>query len=329
MPTEAIEPGVGWEMGHTGSPSRERSAPATATTGRMSDLDPMSVFGIGGLGIDGTTVRAEQQLSPRFADHRGRIDLPAFGVLFDHLGGIPFHEAGGGAALSMQARLNLSALGDVASTDRLLATADLAMHDAATGLTQVEIRRGADVRCFGTARNMRVGRAAAVLPQRSDLVAPAVADPADAEIAVPALPTDVAGATIVAEIAAGDRPSGPLAELLGARIEHLTDSGGLRLIVDTDGWMGNFFGTMHGGVIATIIGQAVSFAGQRHTPTGGDYRVADMSLGFFRSPPVDGVPITVDVEPVKIGRRITSFSARMVGPDGTLLADGLADVHGR
>jgi hypothetical protein len=32
-------------------------------------------------------VAADQQLGPLFADHRGRIDLAALAVLFDHLGG--------------------------------------------------------------------------------------------------------------------------------------------------------------------------------------------------------------------------------------------------
>ncbi|WP_233425386.1 PaaI family thioesterase [Gordonia otitidis] len=125
----------------------------------------------------------------------------------------------------------------------------------------------------------------------------------------------------------GQRERGPLAELLNARIDPAGPSTGLRLVVDTQAWMGNMFGTMHGGVIATIVGVACSFAGQRQTHAGQDYRVGDLSVAFFRSPPVDGSRVSVDVEAVKVGRRIASFSARMTGPDGTLLAEGAADIH--
>ena len=140
-------------------------------------------------------------------------------------------------------------------------------------------------------------------------------------------PPDLDGETIIAQIVSGQRERGPLAELLNARIDPAGPSTGLRLVVDTQAWMGNMFGTMHGGVIATIVGVACSFAGQRQTHAGQDYRVRDLSVAFFRSPPVDGSRVSVDVEAVKVGRRIASFSARMTGPDGTLLAEGAADIH--
>lgn len=123
--------------------------------------DPLSVFHVGGLTVSGTQASAQQQLCAQFADHRGRIDLPAFGVLFDHIGGIPFHLAGTrSGALSMQARLTMSALGHVDVDDRLTCDAQIAMHDDHTGVTPVQIRTEAgQLCCIGTR-----GTCASVVP---------------------------------------------------------------------------------------------------------------------------------------------------------------------
>ncbi|MGV9669065.1 PaaI family thioesterase [Gordonia sp. NPDC003504] len=294
--------------------------------------NPMSVFHIGNLTVSGTAARAQQQLCAQFVDHRGRIDMPAYGVLFDDVGGIPFHLAGKeSGALSMQARLTMSAMGYVAPDDRLTAAADVEMSDEHTGVTPVRITTGTGhLCCVGTARNMRVGRATADGTEESQAAVelPDCADTHGVRLPEP-IPAALEGRDVVAQIAARVREAGPLADLLNGRIEIPDASAGLRFVVDTEPWMGNVFGTMHGGVIATIVGQAFSFAGQAHAGAGRDYHLADMSLGFFRSPAVHSTQVIVDVEPVKVGRRIASFSARMIGHDGTLLSEGVADVHYR
>ncbi|MGC4935908.1 PaaI family thioesterase [Gordonia sp. DT30] len=298
--------------------------------------DPLSVFHVGGLTVSGTTARAQQQLCTRSADHRGRIDLPALGVLFDHIGGAAFYQVGLEAgAMSMQARLQMSTLGHASVDDRLICDTELAMHDERTGVTTVAIRtESGRVCCVGTARNIRVGRGTADTTRPARLAdAPDCADVpncTDAHgIRLPdPLPSNLDGREIIAQIAAGTRDPGPLATLLNGVVE-LRAEGGIRLTVTTEPWMGNIFGTMHGGVIVTIVGQAFSFAGQAQAGAGRDYHVADMSIGFFRSPTVQGGPVTVEVTPTKAGRRISAFAARMTAHDGTLLSDGTADIHFR
>ncbi|GAA1479787.1 hypothetical protein GCM10009624_02270 [Gordonia sinesedis] len=304
--------------------------------------EPLVVFHVGNFTVDGTTVTAEQQLCGRFADHRGRIDLPALGVLFDHIGGYPFALAGGAgvsgdgpSGSSLQARLTMSSLGHIDVDARLSATAELAMHDDRSGVTRVEIRTGTGrVCCVGTARSMRVGRSADIDPHRLDALG--VPDCADAhDIRPPAvIPSSLSGRDIVAEIAAQVRPAGAIVDLLGGRVEvpvgdalDASDGPALRFVVDTAPWMGNAFGTMHGGVIMTIIGQACSLAGQQMAAAGADYAVGDLSAGFYRSPAVHGATVVVDVSAVKVGRRIASLRATMADREGTLLAEGVADIH--
>lgn len=293
--------------------------------------DPLSVFQVGALSRSGTATQAQQQLCAQFADHRGRIDLPTYGVLFDHIGGIPFAvTASASGALSLQARLTMSALGHVNVGDRLICDADVAMADDHTGVTPVSIRtQSGRLCCIGTARNMRVGRLAA-----DDTSAAAMAtlpDCTDAQsIRLPEpIPPTLSGRDIITQIAAQTRDIGPLASLLNGRVELIDERGALRFTATTESWMGNHFGTMHGGVIATIVGQAISFAGQAQAAAGRDYQIAEMSAGFFRSPAVDGAAVIVEVDLVKTGRRVASFIARMSTHDGTLLCEAVADVHFR
>lgn len=287
--------------------------------------DPMAVFHVGNLEVEGNRARCEQQLCAEFADHRGRIDLPAFAVLFDHLCGIPYYRTVGPC---MQARLNISAIGYVAVDDRLTATAELQLHDDVTGVGAVRIASDTGLACcVGTARNVAVSRASAT--DELEMMVP-IPDCARAQgIRLPEpIPTALSGARIVEEIAAGVRPAGPIVDLLCGRVDVPYLAGDtLRFIVETHPWMANTFGTMHGGVIGAIVGQAFSLAGQAHTAPGVDYRLADMSVGFFRSPSVHGAEVIVDVEAVKVGRRVASFTGRMIAHDGTLLAEGVADVH--
>lgn len=302
-----------------------RDVTTTASTA-AEPRDPLEAFGVGALRLEDDVVVAEQQLGPRFADHRGLIDLPAYAVLLDHIGGIPYHRET--RLPSMQGRLNLATVTRPQPTERLIGTAQLLMHDAKVGVTEIRIGDGTKNYCVGTARNVAVGRS---IPDDFDDAELAhdvpAAEALDIALAQP-IPAELDGPTIIMQIADGQRERGPLADLLNARIDPAgASTTRLRLVVDTKTWMGNMFGTMHGGVIATIVGVACSFAGQRQAQAGQDYRIGDLSVAFFRSPPVDGSRVSVDVDSVKVGRRIASFSARMTGTDGTLLAEGAADVH--
>ncbi|MCH5644665.1 PaaI family thioesterase [Gordonia sp. ABSL49_1] len=301
----------------------------------MSPLrEPLATFHVGHLERAGDTgAIAEQQLTARFADHRGRIELPALGVLFDHLGGIPYQlEQFKSGGFTIQARLSLSALGHIDVGDRLSCSADLATHDDQWGVTRVEIRTSTGrVCCVGSARNTVVGRSAELPTSLEDEAGGDIPDCADADGALlplaiePSLP----GHDIVTQLASGVRSPGPLVELLNGAVEIEGEGRDtvVRLRVRTEPWMGNMFGTMHGGVIATIVGQAASLAGQAHTAPGQDYTLADLAVGFYRSPAVHGGDVVAEVVPIKLGRRIGSFEVTLTSHDGALLSRGTADVH--
>ena len=298
--------------------------------------DPLSAFHLGDISVSESGVRASQQLCPRFADHRGLIELPALAVLFDHCGGIPFHGVHDDpAAATLQARLSMSTHGRAGIGDLLAARAEVVMHDDAWGSTSVEIRTGAgDLCCVGTARNVRVGRAptGATPAAELGLPTPQCADADDIALPEP-IPAALSGRAVVDEIASKMREPGPLTDMLNGRVEVIDGpagrESGIRFRSATEPWMGNMFGTMHGGVIATIAGQAASFAGHLHAGAGQEYSIGDMAIGFFRSPAVDGSEVVVEVTPIKLGRRISSFEATMTSYDDVLLSRATVDIHYR
>ncbi|MFW0783928.1 hotdog fold thioesterase [Gordonia sp. CPCC 206044] len=296
--------------------------------------DPVGAFGIGNVTLVAPgVVAADQQLGPRFADHRGRIDLPALAVLFDHLGGLPFFRSGPTGSPCVQARLSIATQGQVSVGDRVTGTAELLMHDDGFGTTRVDIVTSAGrLCCSGTARNVAVGRSFDVNPADIGGEGSAPGGPGAQAVALPpAIESHLTGREIVEQIAAGARSAGPLTELLNGRVEVVDhDNGtGVRFVVTTERWMGNVFGTMHGGVIGAIVAQACSFAGQANASAGRDYQLADLAAAFLRSPAVDGGDVVVEVVPVKVGRRIASFEAAMRADDGVLLCRAEADTHYR
>jgi uncharacterized protein (TIGR00369 family) len=300
-------------------------------TDREPPTDPMSAFGIGNVAmVEGGRVAADQQLGPLFADHRGRIDLAALAVLFDHLGGLPFFRSGPNGSPCVQARLAMSMQGRVGVDDRVTGTAELMMHDDGFGSTRVDLVTSTGrLCCTGTARNVAVGRSFDAHPAepRGAEPTPSGAYTHGVELP-PAIEPSLTGREIVEQIANGIRPAGPIADLLNGRVE-LVDydrAAGVRFLITTEPWMGNIFGTMHGGVIAAIAAQACSFAGQANAAAGADYQLGDLAIGFLRSPAVHGGELTVDVRPVKAGRRIASFEAIMRSADSTVLSTAAADV---
>ncbi|HZE16082.1 MAG TPA: PaaI family thioesterase [Mycobacterium sp.] len=101
----------------------------------------------------------------------------------------------------------------------------------------------------------------------------------------------------------------------------------LRHTITDRPWMANPLGAMQGGVVAAIISQACSFAGQLSAGPGQQYALVDLTASFWRSPPVDIGEITVTTMLDKLGRRIGTASATMTGPDDVPLAHAVADIQ--
>ncbi|AUH69928.1 MULTISPECIES: PaaI family thioesterase [Gordonia] len=285
--------------------------------------DPFTTFAIGrDTDVDAPVL--VQKLGSGVTDHRGLIELPALTVLFDDVGGVPFYRLDA-ASSSMQARLTMSMVRRPAPHDVLRASADLRMHDDAFGTTSVTITGSAgETVCFGTARNVRVGR-----PTSGDLQWHPEQPAPDGVPAVERIDPSLSGAEVVAKLIDGSLPMGPISEILDGGVTGTGDDGSVDVQFTTAPWMRNLMGTMHGGVIAAMLAQACSFGAQRNVRTGGGYQLIDFTCEFHRSPVVDGRRVRIDVVPVKLGRRLCLFDARMYDGDrllGRATADARFDV---
>ncbi|GAC56522.1 hypothetical protein GOHSU_08_00500 [Gordonia hirsuta DSM 44140 = NBRC 16056] len=279
---------------------------------------PFTAFGVGRR-PGSELAEMVQFLGPGLTDHRGLIELPALAVLFDDIGGLPFFFSGPGA--TVQARMSMSMLDRPRVDEELDAVAELVMSDAGYGAAAVRVT-GDEGRplCFGSARNVRVARELVVEGDHMQLPEPT------APAGTPATPDPAKpGSEVIDGMVRAWTSLGPLGELLGGALDHAHD-GNVLFLCTTAGWMSNIMGTMHGGVIAAVVAQGLSYAAQATTPAGVDYQLLDFTVAFHRSPIVDGRTITVRTRPVKVGRRLGVFAAELYDGE-VLLASGSADVR--
>ena len=175
---------------------------------------------------------------------------------------------------------------------------------------------------------MRVGRTTEALEALDkDAMAARVdtahAPPEIATIVAPINP-DWDGARILSAISRGEISPGPLCDLLAMTLA--VDGDEPVLTVSPQAWMANPLGAIQGGVMASIVGQACSLAGQAHTGPNDRYSLADLSVFYFRSPPADGGALTLTTSTERVGRRLATVSATMTDSVGTQYARAVANI---
>jgi acyl-coenzyme A thioesterase PaaI-like protein len=290
----------------------------------------LSVFAISRPRYDGGVMSAEQVLNHAVADHRGKIEMPAYAVMVESVTSGGFWYSLDAPVGSVQSWLSLTAAAPARIGQRLFATSRLIQRDDAYGALTVQILDDdRDVVCAGVGRCVQVSRGSDALAAIRHAPPP----PPDQPIAGPPQPRpapspidpELDGKQILTGISDGRIAAGALVDLLSATVTLADDR--VRLIVAPQPWMANPLGAMQGGVVAAILGQACSLAGQTHTAPGQQYALVDLTAHFWRSPPVVAGAITVTTGLHKLGRRIGTVSALMVAADDVPLARAVADVQ--
>jgi len=290
---------------------------------------PMAAFCVGSTQVNEAGIALDQRVAATMADHRGLVEMPAYAVMAESVTGgaywYSFHES----VATVQAWLALTAGAPVRVGDRLHAVSQLTHRDEQYGTAAVTVTNGSrDVVCTGVARAVRVGRTTVALQaiDKDNLSVPveALAAPRDVDMTVAPIDAGWDGGKILSAISGGDISAGPLCQLLAMSVA--TDADDPELTVAPQPWMANPLGAIQGGVIAAIVGQACSVAGQAHTGPGDRYSVADLSVFYFRSPPVDGGPLTLETAAERVGRRLATVSAAMTDTAGTLYARAVANI---
>ncbi|WP_396926318.1 PaaI family thioesterase [Mycolicibacterium sp.] len=288
---------------------------------------PQGAFCVGFTGVSEAGISLQQQVSSTLVDHRGLVEMPAYAVMAESVTSGAYWYSFDEPVATVQSWLALTAGSRPRVGDRLHAVSVLAHHDAAHGTATMTVTNGAhDVVCSGVARAVRVGRTTEALRavEKRVVVEPdELPTPPDVDTSVSAIDPDWDGRRILTAISRGDIARGPLCELLAMTVEVGNDP---TMTVEPQSWMANPLGAIQGGVIASIIGQACSLAGQAHTAPGDRYTLADLSVFYFRSPPVDGRALTLTTTTDRVGGRMATVEAAMTDADGTRYVRAVANI---
>ncbi|TGD86678.1 thioesterase [Mycolicibacterium sp. CH28] len=289
---------------------------------------PQAAFRIGSVQVSEAGIALHQHVTADLVDHRGVVEMPAYAVLAESVTGGAYWYSFTEPVATVQSWLALTAGAPVQVGDRLHGVSVLSHHDDRYGTATVTVTNGShQVVCSGVARAVRVGRTSDAVQALDkgtiDTAADTLPAPPVLDATVSAIDPDWDGRRILTAICRGDIALGPLGELLAMTVSEGADP---VMTVAPQPWMANPLGAIHGGVIAAIVGHACSLAGQAHTGPGDRYTVADLSVHYFRSPPVDGRSLTLATTTERVGRRMGTVSATMTDAGGTGYVRAVANV---
>ena len=141
------------------------------------------------------------------------------------------------------------------------------------------------------------------------------ADPAIAAAAA----TGMAGADFLRAMVRGEFPTPPVTALLGMRIASV-EPGRVVFELEVGEHLYNPIGSVHGGIISTVLDSAMGCAVHSNLARGQGYTTLELKVNFDRALTVRVPVVRAEADIVTSGRRVATAVGRLVGPDGTLYA---------
>jgi uncharacterized protein (TIGR00369 family) len=129
------------------------------------------------------------------------------------------------------------------------------------------------------------------------------------------------GQELFANIIKGSLPQAPIARTLDFQLTEVSD-GGAVFEIDCSEFHYNPLGTVHGGVIATLLDSAMSCAVHTQLPPGTGYTTIEMKVNFIRPILHDTGPLRCIGKVVHGGRRIATSEGKLIDAEGKLYAHG-------
>lgn len=128
----------------------------------------------------------------------------------------------------------------------------------------------------------------------------------------------IGGLDLLRAVAAGDVPPPPISGLLGMRLVAV-EEGRVVFACTPDGSAYNPIGTVHGGVLCTLLDSAAGCAVHSTLPAGVGYTSIDLNVKYLRAAHA-GAELLATGTVVKGGRRVALAAAELHDPDGRLVA---------
>ncbi|BBH63607.1 aromatic compound degradation protein PaaI [Actinoplanes sp. OR16] len=127
------------------------------------------------------------------------------------------------------------------------------------------------------------------------------------------------GLELLQAMAGGEIPPPPVMHLIGAAGITATE-GSVTIELDPQEFHYNPLGTVHGGVISTLLDTAAACSVHSTLPAGVGYTSMDLNVKFLRAVTVDSGRLTCTGAVLQRGRRTALAEARLVDGAGRLVA---------
>jgi uncharacterized protein (TIGR00369 family) len=131
--------------------------------------------------------------------------------------------------------------------------------------------------------------------------------------------TTATGLELLQAMSRGELPAPPTMHMIGAAGIEAED-GSVTVLLDPQEFHYNPLGTVHGGVIATLLDTAAACSVHTTLPAGVGYTSLDLNVKFLRPVTMDSGRLTCRGEVLQRGRRTALAESRLTDAQGRLLA---------
>ncbi len=134
-----------------------------------------------------------------------------------------------------------------------------------------------------------------------------------------ALALDLSGLDYLRAIAEGRIPPPPIAVLLGMGIVEV-QPGQVTFSLEVGEHLYNPIGSVHGGVLCTLLDSAMGCAVHSVLDRGQAYTTLELKVNLVKALTVNIPSVVATGQVISAGRRVVTASGQITGPDGTLYA---------
>jgi uncharacterized protein (TIGR00369 family) len=131
----------------------------------------------------------------------------------------------------------------------------------------------------------------------------------------------ISGIAFLRALQSGEFPPPPFAVLIGMWITEVSE-GRVVFAAEPSESHYNPLGTVHGGVIATLLDSALGCAVQSMLPAGTSYTTLELKVNYLRPITTKTGTVYAEGKIIHLGGRIATAEARVTDADGKLYAHG-------
>src|SRR5690349_23007392 len=138
-----------------------------------------------------------------------------------------------------------------------------------------------------------------------------------------ALLATTGGLELMRGMAAGELPPPPIMHLIGFA-GMAVEEGSVTFFLEPQEFHYNPLGTVHGGVISTLLDSAAACSLHSTLPAGVGYTSLDLNVKFLRSVTADSGPLSCRGAVLQKGRRTALTESRLTDSAGRLIAHAMS-----